>query len=99
MTATEITGSESFVHLSFADARWTMLAHGIHIYTPDEEIDIFIDPAQPDDLRRAAAIPSRRQPEAGGIGTMARIDLNHIRHAYGPNPKSDKDYALQRGPP
>ncbi|MBA8877647.1 ABC transporter ATP-binding protein [Phyllobacterium myrsinacearum] len=26
---------------------------------------------------------------------MARIDLNHIRHAYGPNPKSDKDYALR----
>ncbi len=26
---------------------------------------------------------------------MARIDLNHIRHAYGPNPKSDKDYALK----
>ena len=26
---------------------------------------------------------------------MARIDLDHIRHAYGPNPKSDKDYALR----
>ncbi|MDR6635675.1 glycerol transport system ATP-binding protein [Phyllobacterium sp. 1468] len=26
---------------------------------------------------------------------MARIDLNHIRHAYGANPKSDKDYALK----
>ncbi|SFI70537.1 carbohydrate ABC transporter ATP-binding protein, CUT1 family [Phyllobacterium sp. CL33Tsu] len=26
---------------------------------------------------------------------MARIDLNHIRHAYVPNPKSDKDYALK----
>ncbi|QND51406.1 ABC transporter ATP-binding protein [Phyllobacterium sp. 628] len=44
VTATEITGSESFVHLSFADARWTMLTHGIHVYTPDEVIDIFIDP-------------------------------------------------------
>jgi glycerol transport system ATP-binding protein len=32
------------VHLSFADARWTMLTHGIHIYAPDEQIDIFIDP-------------------------------------------------------
>ena len=44
VTATEITGSESFVHLSFADARWTMLAHGIHVYAPDEVIEIFIDP-------------------------------------------------------
>ncbi len=26
---------------------------------------------------------------------MARIDLDHIRHAYGPNPKSDQDYALR----
>jgi glycerol transport system ATP-binding protein len=26
---------------------------------------------------------------------LARIDLDHIRHAYGPNPKSDKDYALR----
>ncbi len=26
---------------------------------------------------------------------MARIDLNHIRHAYSANPKSDKDYALR----
>ena len=26
---------------------------------------------------------------------MARIDLNHIRHAYGANPKSEKDYALR----
>jgi glycerol transport system ATP-binding protein len=26
---------------------------------------------------------------------MARITLDHIRHAYGPDPKSDKDYALR----
>ncbi|NGO52364.1 ABC transporter ATP-binding protein [Allomesorhizobium camelthorni] len=26
---------------------------------------------------------------------MARIDLNHIRHAYMPDPKSDADYALK----
>ncbi|WP_105382705.1 ABC transporter ATP-binding protein [Neorhizobium alkalisoli] len=26
---------------------------------------------------------------------MARITLDHIRHAYGPNPKSAKDYALR----
>ncbi len=26
---------------------------------------------------------------------MARITLDHIRHAYGPNPVSDKDYALR----
>jgi len=26
---------------------------------------------------------------------MARIDIDHIRHAYGPNPKGPKDYALK----
>ena len=41
---TEITGSESFVHLDFADARWVMLAHGIRDFEPDETIEVFIDP-------------------------------------------------------
>ncbi|MBX3532355.1 MAG: ABC transporter ATP-binding protein [Rhizobiaceae bacterium] len=40
---TEITGSETFVHLTFADARWVMLAPGIHHFEPDEEIAAFID--------------------------------------------------------
>jgi len=26
---------------------------------------------------------------------MARITLDHIRHAYGPKPSADKDYALK----
>jgi glycerol transport system ATP-binding protein len=43
VTATEITGSESFVHLDFADARWVMLAHGIHHFDADETVDVFID--------------------------------------------------------
>ena len=44
VTVTEITGSESFVHLDFADARWVMLAHGIHVFEPDEIVEVFIDP-------------------------------------------------------
>jgi len=43
VVVTEITGSESFVHLSFADARWVMLAPGVHIFEPDERIEVFID--------------------------------------------------------
>jgi glycerol transport system ATP-binding protein len=43
VTITEITGSESFVHLDYADARWVMLAHGIHHFEPDEMIEVFID--------------------------------------------------------
>ena len=40
---TEITGSETFVHLDFADARWVMLAHGIHDFEPEQVIDVFLD--------------------------------------------------------
>jgi glycerol transport system ATP-binding protein len=41
---TEITGSESFVHLAYADARWVMLAHGVHDFEPEQAVDVFIDP-------------------------------------------------------
>jgi len=41
---TEITGSESYVHLNFADARWVMLAPGVRVFEPDETVEVFIDP-------------------------------------------------------
>jgi glycerol transport system ATP-binding protein len=44
VVVTEITGSESFVHLLFADARWVMLAPGIHDFEADTMVDVFIDP-------------------------------------------------------
>ncbi len=44
VSVTEITGSESFVHLEFAGARWVMLTAGIHNLEPDEEVEVFIDP-------------------------------------------------------
>lgn len=44
VTITEITGSESFIHLDFADARWVMLTHGIRHFEPDEVVEVFIDP-------------------------------------------------------
>ncbi|MGB3387044.1 MAG: ABC transporter ATP-binding protein [Pseudaminobacter sp.] len=44
VSVTEITGSESFVHLDFADVRWVMLAHGIRQFETDDEVEVFIDP-------------------------------------------------------
>ncbi|MCO5155663.1 MAG: ABC transporter ATP-binding protein [Aquamicrobium sp.] len=44
VTITEITGSESFVHLAFADAGWVMLTPGILAFEPDERVEVFIDP-------------------------------------------------------
>ncbi|MCV0395553.1 MAG: ABC transporter ATP-binding protein [Rhizobiaceae bacterium] len=41
---TEITGSESFVHLAYADASWVLLTHGIHHFEPGQDIDIHLDP-------------------------------------------------------
>ncbi len=40
---TEITGSETFVHLTFADARWVMLAPGIHHFEPGEAVTVHVD--------------------------------------------------------
>lgn len=40
---TEITGSESFVHLDHADASWVMLTHGIHDIDPQTVIDVYLD--------------------------------------------------------
>jgi glycerol transport system ATP-binding protein len=42
----------------------------------------------------AAQLSRRRNWRREGI-EMARIDIDHIRHAYGPNPRSPKDYALK----
>jgi glycerol transport system ATP-binding protein len=39
----EITGSETFVHLDHAGQRWVLLAHGIHHLATDEVIQVFID--------------------------------------------------------
>ena len=44
VVVTEITGSESYIHLAFADVRWVMLAPGIHNLEADREIEVFIDP-------------------------------------------------------
>ncbi|RUM98182.1 ABC transporter ATP-binding protein [Pseudaminobacter arsenicus] len=60
VSVTEITGSESFVHLDFADVRWVMLAHGIRQFAPDDEVEVFIDPRHImvfDDSGRAVAVP------------------------------------------
>ncbi|WP_377291159.1 ABC transporter ATP-binding protein [Rhizobium sp. SG2393] len=38
----EISGSESFVHVSFAGTSLVLLAHGIHDIEPDREITLFV---------------------------------------------------------
>ncbi len=43
--ATEITGSETFVHLTHGADRWVGLVHGVHPLTAGTQTSIWIDPA------------------------------------------------------
>jgi glycerol transport system ATP-binding protein len=45
VTVTEITGSESFVHLAREDANWVAVLHGVHEYEPGNVLDAMLDPA------------------------------------------------------
>ncbi len=44
VAVTEITGSESYVHVDVAGVRWVLLASGIHHFDAFETIEIFLDP-------------------------------------------------------
>ena len=43
--ATEITGSETFVHLTHGDDRWVGLGHGVHMLTTGGQTSVWVDPA------------------------------------------------------
>jgi len=45
VTVTEITGSESFVHLTRDGANWVAVLHGVHEYEPGDVLDAVLDPA------------------------------------------------------
>ena len=41
---TEITGSETFLHLAHGTARWVALVHGVHSLTPGDKVRMWLDP-------------------------------------------------------
>ena len=41
---TEITGSESFIHVDFAGERWVALAHGVHDLDIGQPVELYLDP-------------------------------------------------------
>jgi glycerol transport system ATP-binding protein len=47
VSVTEITGSESFVHLKRGEANWVAVLQGVHEYAPGDTLDAALDP---DDL-------------------------------------------------
>ena len=44
VTVTEITGSESFVHLHRDSVNWVAVLHGVHEFEPGQELDAVLDP-------------------------------------------------------
>src|SRR5882757_9643640 len=44
VTVTEITGSESFVHLTRDGSNWVAVLHGVHDFEPGQTIDAVLDP-------------------------------------------------------
>src|SRR5512139_2831337 len=44
VTVTEITGSESFVHLTRGGSNWVAVLHGVHEFEPGETLDAVLDP-------------------------------------------------------
>jgi glycerol transport system ATP-binding protein len=44
VTVTEITGSESFVHLSRGASSWVAVLHGVHEFPPGHVLDAVLDP-------------------------------------------------------
>jgi len=43
---TEITGSESFIHVDVADSRWVALAAGVRNLDVDQAVTVYLDPAR-----------------------------------------------------
>ncbi len=95
---TEITGSESFIHLDHAGQRWVALAHGVRPIAVDSEVTVWLVP------ERLFVFGDRRRPRRGarhverglrGSTAMARITLDGIAHSYQPNPTAASDWALK----
>ena len=64
MAITEITGSESFIHVDFAGERWVALAHGVHDLAIGQPVELYLDPSRFfvfDAVGALAAAPGMRQ--------------------------------------
>lgn len=46
VAVSEITGSESYIHIDIAGLRWVVLAQGIHNIDIDATIEVFLDPSK-----------------------------------------------------
>jgi glycerol transport system ATP-binding protein len=44
VAVTEITGSDSYIHVDVAGLRWVVLAHSIQSFDIEETIEVFLEP-------------------------------------------------------
>ena len=44
IAVTEITGSESFIHVDHGEDRWVALSHGVHVPPVGSEMRVFVEP-------------------------------------------------------
>ncbi|MBJ3764291.1 ABC transporter ATP-binding protein [Maribius pontilimi] len=44
LSVTEITGSETFIHMTHHGANWVGLVHGVHSLTPGEQVTVHLHP-------------------------------------------------------
>jgi glycerol transport system ATP-binding protein len=45
LSVTELTGSETFIHLDHHDTRWVGVIHGVHDLQPGRDLPVYLDPA------------------------------------------------------
>jgi glycerol transport system ATP-binding protein len=72
VSTTEITGSESFIHVEHDGLRWVALTHGVHRVEIGDRVPVYLDPAGflvfDDDEQLVAAPSSYTAPPRNAMG-------------------------------
>jgi len=46
ISTSEITGSETYIHVELGDTHWVVLVHGVHQVHPGDSITVYLDPSR-----------------------------------------------------
>jgi hypothetical protein len=94
---TEITGSETFVHLDHHGEPWVGLIHGVHELELGQELKVYLDPTTSTSFPKMASwsrpAPMRRPADHG------KITLDNLAHSYLPNPQGEDGLCAQGNEP